>query len=72
MSQQRDKLYLRFPRLASEELLPAVDVVGSTRNGGVDHDVYRWCSDVGRLNNPPDGEFGSKLVAAVFKFIAQD
>jgi hypothetical protein len=30
----------RLPRLGGDELLPTVDVVGCTRKGSVDHDVY--------------------------------
>jgi len=31
----------RVPRLDGNELLPAIDVVGCTREGSIGHDVYR-------------------------------
>src|ERR1017187_6898186 len=58
--------------LALDELLPAVDVVGRAREGGVGHDVYGERGDVGRSDDAPDGKRGAKLLAAVFEFIAEE
>jgi len=55
-----------------DELLPAVDVVNRARERRVGHDVYGERGDVGRSNNAPDGKCGSKLIAAVFEFIAEE
>ncbi len=57
--------------LGGDELLPAVDVVGCAREGGVGHDVHGERGDVGRPDDAPDGKRGAKLIAAVFEFIAE-
>src|SRR5207244_3489241 len=59
-------------KLAGNELLPTVDVVGRAREGGVGHDVYGERCDVGRSDDAPDGKRGAKLIAAVFEFIAEE
>ncbi len=58
--------------LAGDQLLPAVDVVGCAREGGVGHDVYGERGDVGRSDDAPDGKRGAKLIAAAFEFIAEE
>ena len=58
-------------KLAADELLPAVDVVGRAREGRVGHDVYGERGDVGRPDDAPDGKRGAKLIAAVFEFFAE-
>jgi hypothetical protein len=58
--------------LGSDELLPAVDVVGCAREGRVGHDVHGERGDVGRFDDAPDGKRGAKLIAAVFEFIAEE
>ena len=57
---------------ACDQLLAAVDVEGRSGEGRVDHDVYGERGDVGRSDDPPDGKRGSKLIAAVFEFIAEE
>src|SRR3989475_1363240 len=64
--------YYVIEELAGDELLPAVDVVGRTRQGRVGHDVYGERGDVGRSDDAPDGERGAKLIAAIFEFIAEE
>src|SRR5437762_14331329 len=59
-------------KLAGNELLPAVDVVGLAREGRVGHDVYGERCDVGRSDDAPDGKRGAKLIAAVVEFIAEE
>src|SRR5579863_9246358 len=59
-------------RLAGDELLPAVDVVGRARERRVGHDVDGERGDVGRFDDTPDRKRGAKLIAAVFEFIAQE
>jgi hypothetical protein len=62
----------RSHKLAGNELLPAVDVVGRAREGRVYHDVYGERGDVGRSDDAPDGKRGAKLIAAVFEFVAEE
>jgi len=50
--------------LAGDELLPAIDVVGRTREGLIDHDVDGERSHVGWTDDPPDGKSGAELIAA--------
>lgn len=57
--------------LSVDELLPTINVVCCAGQGRVDHDVYGERSDIRRLNNAPDGKLGSKVVAALFEFIAE-
>ena len=57
--------------LAGDQLLPAVDVVGRAREGGVDHDMDGERGDVGRSDDAPDGKRGAQLIAAVFELIAE-
>src|SRR5215470_8196861 len=47
--------------LSGNELLPAVDVIGCAREGGVGHDVYSERGHVGRPDDASDGKRGAKL-----------
>src|SRR5271155_4916140 len=58
--------------LAGDELLPAVNVVRRASERRVAHDVYGERGDVGRFDDAPDGKRGAKVIAAVFKFIAEE
>jgi hypothetical protein len=42
--------------LHRHELLPTIDVVGSTCQGRIGHDVYRKRSNINRLDHAPDGK----------------
>ena len=58
--------------LAGDELLPAIDVVGRTREGLIDHDVDGERSHVGWTDDPPDGKSGAELIAAGVEIIAEE
>lgn len=60
-----------FFKLAGHELLAAIDVVGRARQGRVRHEVYGERGDVGRSDDAADGKRGTKLIAAVFEFVAK-
>ena len=57
--------------LGGDELLPAVDVIGCAREGGVGHDVYGERGHVGRSDHASDRKRGAKLAATFFELIAQ-
>src|SRR5262252_3218715 len=62
---------LLIPYLCGDELLAAVNVVGCAGEGGVGHDVYGKCRDILRSHDPAYGECGAKLLAPIFKLIAE-
>jgi hypothetical protein len=41
--------------LAGDQLLAAVDIIGCTREGSIDHDVYGERGGDGRADDAPDG-----------------
>ena len=45
----------------SDELLPAVDVVGRARERGVGHEMHGQRGDVGRPDDAPDRKRGAQL-----------
>ncbi len=57
---------------AGYQLLAAVDVIGPAGEGFVAHDVNREGCYVSRLDDPPDGEGGAELGAAIVEVIAQE
>ena len=58
-------------KLASDELLSAVDVISCAREGSVGHNVYGERRHVRRSDHASDGKRGAKLGAAFFNLIAQ-
>jgi hypothetical protein len=56
---------------ASDELLPAVDVVRRTVERGVDHEVYRECRDVGGAHDATDRQRGPQRAPALLELISQ-
>src|SRR5215471_9927016 len=57
--------------LGSDDLLPSVNVVGCARKGRVGHNVHSKRGDICRSHDPPYGKRHAKLLAPVFKFIAE-
>jgi hypothetical protein len=57
--------------IASKELLATVDVVGRTRQRGIDHEVYGKRGDVLGLYHAPDRQGGSQLFAACGDVVAE-
>jgi len=58
-------------QLGGNELLPAINVVGCTREGCVGHDVYGKRGDVFRSHNASNRQCGAKLITALFEFITE-
>src|SRR5215469_8501377 len=55
----------------SDELLAAVNVIGSAGKSGVDHDVHGERGDVRWPDHAPDGQSGTQLIAALVEVIAE-
>jgi hypothetical protein len=58
--------------LAVDEPLPAVDVVGGTRDRGIDHEVNGERCYVSRSDHPANGELRAQLFAPGLESLAQE
>src|ERR1700733_6102731 len=56
---------------ASDELLPAVDVVRRTGERGVDHEVYSERGDIGGTHDATDRQRGPQRAPALLELIFQ-
>src|SRR6266516_7618651 len=68
----RSVLSRRTRRSSRDELLPAVDVVGRTRQCRVAHDVNGQRGDVSRPDDAPVGQRRAELVASLVEVVAEE
>src|SRR5262249_47979673 len=54
-----------------DQLLAAIDIVGSAREGGVCHDVDGECGDIGGPDDASDRQCGAELVATFVESVAE-